>query len=143
MGVNDIDVLFANDPAEQSQELKIERKFLTRWTHLRVRLGVKGSGAMHFGPAHPDIPLTKRVSHDMNVMTHIRKRVGHFPDTRGRAVIGRKRTGRHYSDRVTAFPGALRGSQVTHETPEAEAGAGLAGLESFAPGPTGMMGNLR
>src|SRR6266481_1714900 len=144
MGVNDVDVLSANDPAEQSQELKIEREFLMRWTNLRVRLRVKGSGAMHFCPAHLDITLTKRVSYDMNVVAHIRQRIGHFPNTRGRAVIGRKRTGRHYGDRVTAFPAALRGSQVTHETPEVEAGAGLAGLESFAaPGPIGAMEYLR
>ena len=71
MGVNNVDVLSANDPAEQSQELKIERKFLMRWTNLRVRLRLKRSGAMHFCPAHPDITLTKRISYDMNVVAHI------------------------------------------------------------------------
>ena len=99
---------------------------------------------MHFCPAHLDILLTKRISHDMNVVTHIHERIGHFPDTRSRAVIGRERTGRHHRDRVTAFPAALRGSQITHETPEVEAGTGLAGLESFvASEVTGMIGFLR
>src|SRR5204862_7105040 len=110
MGVNDIDVLSSNDATKQSQELKIERKFLRRWTNLGVRLGAKGSRAMHFCPAHVYILLTKRISHDMNVVTHIHERVGHFPDTRSRAMIGWKRTGRHHRDRVAAFSAALRGS---------------------------------
>ena len=144
MGVNDIDVLSSNDPAKQSQELKIERKFLRRRTNLGVHLGAKGSRAMHFCPAHLDILLTKRVSHDMNVVTHIHERVRHFPNTRSRAMIGWKRTGRHHRDRVAAFSGALSKSEVTHATPDVEAGTGLAGLESFvASGLTGMMGCLR
>src|SRR5215469_17375403 len=70
MGVNDIDVLSSNDPTEQSQEVKIEKKFLRRWTNPGVRLGTKRSRAMHFCPAHLDILLTKRISHDVNVVTH-------------------------------------------------------------------------
>src|SRR5437762_14039439 len=92
MGVNDIDVLSSNDPAKQSQELKIERKFLRRRTNLGVCLGAKGPRAMHFCPAHLDILLTKRISHDMNVVTHDHDGVRHFPDTGSRAVIGWKWT---------------------------------------------------
>ena len=144
MGVNDLDVLSSNDPAEQSQELKIERKFLRRWANLGVCLGAKRSRAMHFCPAHVDILLAEGISHDMNVVTHIHERVGHFPDTRGRAVIGWERTGRNHRERITAFPAALRGSRICHETPEVEAGTRVAGLESFvASGLTGMMGFLR
>src|SRR5438034_9040997 len=75
MGVNDIDVLSSNDPAEQSQESKIEGKFLRRWTNLGVRLGAKRSCAVHSCPAHLDILLTKRISHDMNVVTPIHELV--------------------------------------------------------------------
>src|SRR5207302_10040268 len=99
MGVNDIDVLSSNDPAKQSQELKIERKFLGRRTNLGVRLGAKGSRAMHFCPAHLDILLTKRISHDLNVVTHLPDGVRHFLDPRSRPRLGWKGTGRHHPAR--------------------------------------------
>src|SRR5262245_1930011 len=54
MGVNDIDVLSSNNAAKQSQELKIERKFLRRRTNLRVCLWAKGFRAMHSCPPHLD-----------------------------------------------------------------------------------------
>src|SRR5262245_8076885 len=99
---------------------------------------------MDFGATNADPLLTRRVSDDVNVVSHVRKRVGHLPDASGGTEIGWERTGRHHCDRVTAFPAALRGSQATHETLEVEAGAGLAGLESFAaPGSIDVMGYLR
>src|SRR5207249_8135556 len=55
---------------------------------------------MNFGAANADSFLTGRVSDDMNVMPHVRKRVGHLPDASGGAVIGWKRTGRYHGDRV-------------------------------------------
>ena len=55
---------------------------------------------MNFGAADADILLTNRISDDVNVVTHIRQRVGHLPNARGGAVIGRERTRRHHGDRV-------------------------------------------
>src|SRR5438046_10056967 len=104
--------------------------YVMRPTNLRFHLGAKGPRAIDFCPAHLDILLTKRISHDMNVVTHIHDGVRHFPDTRSRAMIGWKRTGRHHRDRVAAFSWALSKSAGTHETPDVAAGTALAGLES-------------
>ena len=62
--------------------------------------GRKGRGPMNFGATNADFLLTSRVSDDVNVVPHIRKRVGHLPDARGGAVIGGERTGRYHGDRV-------------------------------------------
>ena len=55
---------------------------------------------MNFGAANADFFLTGRVSDDVNVVPHVRKRVGHFPDASGGAEIGGESTSRYHGDRV-------------------------------------------
>src|SRR5439155_11690950 len=95
------------------------RKFFRRWTNLRVRLGAEGCRAVYFRPAHFDFLLTKRISHDMDVVTHIHERVGHFPDTRSRAVIGRERTCSYHRDGIafrTVRDVSYLGRRLSHVT---------------------------
>src|SRR4051812_39026000 len=55
---------------------------------------------MNFGATNADFLLTSRVSDNMNVVSHVRKSVGHLADARGRAVIGGGRTRRYHGDRI-------------------------------------------
>jgi hypothetical protein len=81
MGVYDVDAVLPDHLAKQAEEFEVERKFLRRWSNLRVCLRAEWPGPMHRGGAHTDIILAKRISDDVYVMAHIGKRVGHFTNT--------------------------------------------------------------
>jgi len=74
-----------------------------RWNQPLGSSRVKGSGAITFARTHPDITLTKRVVYEYERRGPYPTAYRTFPEYSRRAVIGRKRTGRHYGDRVTPF----------------------------------------
>lgn len=78
--------------------MPIERELFGGRADLGVGLGTERRRAMYLCTPDPDVILSEWVGHDMHVMTHVGKGVGHFPNTRGRTVIGRKGASRNHGD---------------------------------------------
>ena len=58
---------------------------------------------MNFGASHFDVRLANRVGDDLNIVSHIDERVGHFANTGGGIVIGGKRTGRNHCNVIASL----------------------------------------